>query len=149
MPKHLAMVKFYQKMATKSAKVLARLPLSTLLLSVFVVTTSLTVVPNANNDYLVVRFIIVGLEDQYHAAELDETLRAHPDILMSRSDWNTKNYLGFFNPATSLVETDLKAMLEDMGLQLRCYDAAPFDGTMIEKLDPKTCGAMDPQSLEK
>ena len=118
---------------------LLKVLLSTALLTVFLGITDIAVGQGSSPDYLVVRFIIEDLQDQYHASELDEQLMSHPDIWMSRSDHNTRNYLGFFDPETDLEANDLRTMLSVLGLDLKCYTADLFDGSPIEKLDPRNC----------
>ena len=97
-----------------------------------------------DGDYVIVRFVIDGLQDNAHAYELDEQLRTHPDVLMSRSDFNTKNYLGFFSTDTQLDAQELKTMLANLSLDLRCYVVVPNDGTLFNKLDPNGCDAALP-----
>ena len=102
-----------------------------------------------SQNYLVVRFVVQGVQDVYHAAELDEQLRAHPDIWMSRTDFNTRNYLGFFDPNTDLDAIELRAMLSVLGMDLKCYTTYPNDGSRIEKLNIDDCDqVLPPQDNE-
>jgi len=124
--------------------------LSAAILVVFVSLTDTATAQISNGNYVIVRFVIEGLQDNYHASELDEQLRAHPDIFMSRSDYISSNYLGFFHPDTQLDSDEMKTMLAVLGLDLQCYVVTPNDGSPINKLDPNGCDVAlpDPDEAE-
>ena len=120
--------------------------LSAALFTVLISTADTASAQIGNGNYLIVQFVIEGLEDNYHASELDEQLRAHPDIWMSRSDHLSSNYLGFFDPNTQLDAEELGTMLSALGLSLKCYLVSPNDGSLINELDPSGCDAALPDT---
>lgn len=87
-----------------------------------------------------VQAIVDGLRSPQHAAQADDIIRQMPGVVMSRTDWNTRNFLMHTTSEGNMDATQLNALLQPIGLSLRCFQRQPVGSVPFHHLDPRACG---------
>lgn len=87
-----------------------------------------------------VQAVVDGVRSPQHAWQADSILSAQPGIVISRTDYNTRNLMLHLQPACGLQEAEVEALLLPLGMSLRCWHRAPITAARFEHLDPRSCG---------
>ncbi len=97
-------------------------------------------------DRYFVQFVFHGNSD-YTGAHIDSTLKASNEIYMSRTDFNTKNYLAI---CSSTQAADfITAYFTEIGFDVDCLNSGIHGQDLIEPIDPKKCGFQQYSEEEK
>ena len=70
---------------------------------------------------------------------IDQTLRALPEVSMSRSDYHTKTYLGFLHSGQTLTEADFRQQLNALGFDLACFETGTYAQDTFVRLSLDAC----------
>lgn len=90
--------------------------------------------------YDLVQGVIDGLRTADQAQKLDEFLRGHGDVIISRTDYNMRNLMLQVPHASTLHEAQLNGWLAERGFTLRCYRRVPNNLGPYHPMDPRHCG---------
>jgi len=87
-----------------------------------------------------VQAVVDELRGREQAATVQDQLRLVPGVRVARVDHNTRNLMLQVDPGCTLSAETLKAMLQALGLGVRCYTRSPMGPAPFHHLDPRTCG---------
>lgn len=87
-----------------------------------------------------VQAVIPDLRNARQAHDVDLALRAFPGVLMSRTDFNTRNLLVEVSADCVLSKEQVVALLLPFELSLTCFSRTAIDTHGFQPLDPRTCG---------
>lgn len=87
-----------------------------------------------------VQAVVGGLRSPEQAAYAQEHLRAVAGVRVARVDHNTRNLMLQVDPACGMNADDLGALLQPLGLGIRCFSRRPVGPGAFHHLDPRTCG---------
>jgi len=73
-------------------------------------------------------------------AQIVRALRAVAGVRVARVDHNTRNLMLQVDPACGMNADDLGALLQPLGLGIRCFSRRPVGPGAFHHLDPRTCG---------
>ena len=91
-----------------------------------------------------IRAIVQGVRNARQAHEVDVALRAFPGVLMSRTDFNTRNVLMEVTADCAIDREQVRTILQPYGLSVSCWSRAIQSDHIFEPLDPRTCA--EPQT---
>lgn len=94
-------------------------------------------VPEA--EYHVVQAVVEGLRSPGQCGQVDVYLRAQADVIVARTDFNTRNVMIQVPRYSDLSEAHVRALFESLGLGIRCYRRLPLASSLYTPLDPRTC----------
>jgi hypothetical protein len=87
-----------------------------------------------------VQAVVDGLRSPEQAAYAQEHLHAVAGVRVARVDHNTRNLMLQVDPACGMNADDLGALLQPLGLGIRCFSRRPVGPGAFHHLDPRTCG---------
>lgn len=87
-----------------------------------------------------VQAIVNGVRSPQHAAQADAILRVQAGVIISRTDFNTRNLLLHTTGQAVLGATQLNDLLAPLGMSVRCYQRSVVGSAPFHHLDPRTCG---------
>ena len=86
-----------------------------------------------------IRAIVQDVRNARQAHEVDVALRAFPGVLMSRTDFNTRNVLIEVTADCTIDRELARTLLQPYGLSVTCWSRAIQSDHDFEPLDPRTC----------
>jgi hypothetical protein len=86
-----------------------------------------------------VQAVVDGLRSPEQAAYAQEHLRAVAGVRVARVDHNTRNLMLQVDAACGINADDLGAVLQPLGLGIRCFGRRPIGPGAFHHLDPRTC----------
>lgn len=89
--------------------------------------------------YAVLQAVVDGLRSPAQCAQIDLFLRAQPDVIVARTDYNTRNVMIQVPAFSSTGREQLKAWFTSLGLEIHCYRRYPLTSAVYTPLDPRTC----------
>jgi hypothetical protein len=97
-------------------------------------------------DTYFVQFVFQGTSD-FTSVQIDSTLKASNEIYMSRTDFNTHNYLAV---CSSTQTADfITAYFTEIGFDVTCLNTGVHGQDLIAPIDPKKCGFQQYDEEEK
>lgn len=85
-----------------------------------------------------VQAIVDGVRNNRHAWQADSLMRLEPGVVVSRTDFNTRNVMLQISADCSLDRSSVNALLAPLGMSVRCWQRAPLVwGTPFRHLDPR------------
>ena len=90
-------------------------------------------------NYAVLQAVVEGLRSPAQCAQIDLFLRAQPDVIVARTDYNTRNVMIQVPAFSSAGREQLKAWFTSLGLEIHCYRRYPLTSAVYTPLDPRTC----------
>ncbi len=90
-------------------------------------------------EYHVVQAVVEGLRSPGQCAQVDTYLRAQADVIVARTDYNTRNVMIQVPHFSSFTEEHLHDLFQSLGLEIRCYRRVPLNSSLYKPLDPRTC----------
>ena len=94
-------------------------------------------VPEA--EYHVVQAVVDGLRSPGQCAQVDIYLRAQADVIVARTDYNTRNVMIQVPRFSGFTQQHLRDLFQSLGLEIRCYQRLPLNSSLYKPLDPRTC----------
>lgn len=108
-------------------------------LIVFATASISRVVAQTPDEYHVVQAVVDSLRSPGQCAQIDLYLRAQPDVIVARMDYNTRNVM-LQVPAYSAIDAAwLHDRFASLGLTVRCFRRQPLQSAVYKPLDPRTC----------
>lgn len=107
------------------------------LLPVLVGTGVSAQVPEA--EYHLVQAVVEGLRSPGQCGQVDVYLRAQADVIVARTDYNTRNVTLQVPRFSEFTEAHLRELFQSLGLGIRCYRRIPLSSSLYAPLDPRTC----------
>lgn len=90
-------------------------------------------------EYHVVQAVVDSLRSPGQCGQIDLYLRAQPDVIVARMDYNTRNVM-LQVPALSTIDRQwLRDRFASLGLEIRCYRRFALQSALYQPLDPRTC----------
>jgi hypothetical protein len=90
-------------------------------------------------EYHIVQAVVDSLRSPGQCGQIDLYLRAQPDVIVARMDYNTRNVM-LQVPAFSTIDRQwLRDRFASLGLEIRCYRRYSLQSALYQPLDPRTC----------
>lgn len=86
-----------------------------------------------------IQAVVMGLRAPFQARQVDILLRYQPGVLMTRTDFNSRNMLLEVEAGCALNAEAINDLLAPHQLSLRCYRRIPLNTTPFALLDPRGC----------
>lgn len=86
-----------------------------------------------------IRAVVQDVRNARQAHEVDVALRVFPGVLMSRTDFNTRNVLMEVTADCAIDREQMRTILQPYGLSVSCWSRAIQSDHDFEPLDPRTC----------
>lgn len=99
-------------------------------------------------EYHVVQAVVEGLRSPGQCAQVDIYLRAQADVIVARTDYNTRNVMIQVPHFSTFGEQHLRDLFQSLGLEIRCYRRLPLNSSLYKPLDPRDCTEM-PAGLDQ
>jgi hypothetical protein len=91
------------------------------------------------DEYHVVQAVVDSLRSPGQCAQIDLYLRAQPDVIVARMDYNTRNVMLQVHAFSAIDAAWLRDRFASLGLHMRCFLRRPLQSAVYKPLDPRTC----------
>ncbi len=108
-------------------------------IAVFAFTCASTAAAQQSTPSHRIRAIVQDVRNARQAHEVDVALRAIPGVLMSRTDFNTRNVLMEVTADCAIDRELVRSLLQPYGLSVSCWSREIQSDHDFEPLDPRTC----------
>ena len=91
-----------------------------------------------------IQAVITDLRTPGQARQVDILLRYPDGVLMTRTDFNTRNLLMEVTADCTLTEEQIRSILAPHALGIACYSRTLISSSAFLPLDPRTCDQLQP-----
>ncbi|MCB0765532.1 MAG: hypothetical protein KDB84_12540 [Flavobacteriales bacterium] len=99
----------------------------------------------AQSDQERIQCIVDGVRSPHHAHQADLVLRDQQGVLLTRTDYNTRNLLLHVALNSTLDKARVNELLAPLGMSVRCFTRGPLDGSAYRHMDPRDCDGVRPE----
>lgn len=91
----------------------------------------------------VVQFVIKNVQDEQSINTLDALMQSQPGMIVTRTDFWTRNFIGIVEDPTNFDELSLRSLLFSIGLGIDCFQQSPYVGQPLTPISARICERND------